>query len=43
MTDPTAYYTGGLAVAAYDLFTGFGLLAGDVEFYLDSALGLTRG
>jgi len=37
MTDPTAYYTGGLAVAAYDLFTGFGLLAGDVEFYLDHA------
>lgn len=37
MTDPTAYYAGGLAVAAYDLFTGFGLLAGDVEFYLDHA------
>ena len=37
MTDPTAYYAGGLAVAAYDLFTGFGLLAGDVEFYLEHA------
>jgi hypothetical protein len=37
MTDPTAYYAGGLAGTAYDLCTGFGFLAGDVEFYLDHA------
>ncbi|AGA07310.1 SAM-dependent methyltransferase [Sinorhizobium meliloti] len=27
----------GLGVELYDLFTGGGLLTGDVEFYLDSA------
>ncbi|HEY7687700.1 MAG TPA: class I SAM-dependent methyltransferase [Dongiaceae bacterium] len=37
MSDPNAYYHGGLGVEMYDLFTGFGLLAGDVEFYLDCA------
>lgn len=37
MTDPNAYYAGGLGVELYDLFTGGGLLTGDVEFYLDSA------
>ncbi|NTG50465.1 class I SAM-dependent methyltransferase [Agrobacterium rhizogenes] len=37
MTNATDYYKGGLAVAAYDLFTGGGLLAGDIEFYLDCA------
>ncbi|MCF6109132.1 hypothetical protein [Mesorhizobium muleiense] len=37
MTDPNAYYAHGLGVAMYDLFTGGGLLAGDVEFYLDCA------
>lgn len=35
ITDPNA--AGGLGVELYDLFTGRGLLAGDVEFYLDSA------
>jgi len=37
LTDPNAYYAGGLGVSMYDLFTGGGLLAGDVEFYLDRA------
>jgi SAM-dependent methyltransferase len=37
MTDPNAYYAHGPGVAMYDLFTGGGLLAGDVEFYLDCA------
>ena len=37
MTDPNAYYAGGLGVEMYDLFTGGGLLAGDVEFYLHCA------
>jgi SAM-dependent methyltransferase len=37
MTDPNAYYVGGRGVEMYDLFTGGGLLTGDVEFYLDSA------
>ena len=37
MSDPNAYYPGGLGVEMYDLFTGFGLLEGDVEFYLDCA------
>jgi SAM-dependent methyltransferase len=37
VTDPNAYYAGGLGVATYDLFTGGGLLAGDVDFYLDCA------
>jgi SAM-dependent methyltransferase len=37
MTDPNAYYAGGLGVELYDLFTGGGLLAGDVDFYLDCA------
>jgi SAM-dependent methyltransferase len=37
MGDPNSYYTGGLGVAMYDLFTGAGLLAGDVAFYLDCA------
>ncbi|MCA1444787.1 class I SAM-dependent methyltransferase [Ensifer sp. IC4062] len=36
-TDPNAYYAGGLGVELYDLFTGGGLLSGDVEFYLESA------
>jgi SAM-dependent methyltransferase len=31
------YYSGGLSVATYDLFTGGGLLNGDVAFYLDFA------
>ena len=35
--DPNAYYAGGLGVEMYDLFTGGGLLAGDVEFYLHCA------
>lgn len=37
MIDPNAYYERGLAVEMYDLFTGQGLLAGDVDFYLDCA------
>jgi SAM-dependent methyltransferase len=37
MIDPNAYYEHGLAVEMYDLFTGQGLLAGDVAFYLDCA------
>jgi SAM-dependent methyltransferase len=37
VTDPNAYYAGGLGVEMYDLFTGGGLLAGDVEFYLHCA------
>jgi SAM-dependent methyltransferase len=37
MTDPNAYYARGLGVKMYDLFVGGGLLAGDVEFYLDCA------
>lgn len=37
MADPNAYYAGGFGVELYDLFTGGGLLAGDVEFYLDCA------
>jgi SAM-dependent methyltransferase len=37
VADPNAYYAGGLGVQMYDLFTGGGLLAGDVEFYLDCA------
>ncbi|MGJ7042829.1 SAM-dependent methyltransferase [Shinella sp. BE166] len=37
MTDPNAYYAGGLGVELYDLFTGAGLLAGDIEFYLECA------
>lgn len=36
-THPNAYYNGGLGVAMYDFFTGGGLLAGDVDFYLDFA------
>ncbi|MDX0299372.1 methyltransferase domain-containing protein [Sinorhizobium meliloti] len=35
--NPNAYYAGGLGVELYDLFTGGGLLAGDVEFYVESA------
>jgi SAM-dependent methyltransferase len=37
MIDPNAYYQRGLAVEMYDLFTGQGLLAGDIAFYLDCA------
>lgn len=37
ITDPNAYYAGGLGVELYDLFTGGGLLAGDIEFYLEYA------
>ncbi|MCR9137221.1 MAG: class I SAM-dependent methyltransferase [Alphaproteobacteria bacterium] len=37
MVDSIDYYSSGLAVTAYDLFTGQGLLAGDVDFYLDCA------
>jgi SAM-dependent methyltransferase len=37
MSNPNAYYAAGLGVAMYDLFTGGGLLAGDVEFYLEQA------
>jgi len=33
--DPNHYYTGGLGVTCYDLFTGNGPLAGDIAFYLD--------
>lgn len=38
--NPNAYYGGGLGVELYDLFTGGGLLTGDVDFYLDFAKGL---
>jgi ubiquinone/menaquinone biosynthesis C-methylase UbiE len=34
---PDAFYDGGLAVETYDLFTGVGPLAGDVDFYLELA------
>lgn len=37
MSDPNAYYADGLGVAMYDLFTGGGLLEGDVDFYLEQA------
>lgn len=37
MTDPNAYYERGLGVEMYDLFTGGGLLAGDIAFYLAQA------
>jgi len=37
MSDPNAYYADGLGVAMYDLFTGGGLLEGDVDFYLEHA------
>jgi SAM-dependent methyltransferase len=37
MADPNAYYSGGLSVTTYDLFTAGGLLEGDIEFYLDCA------
>jgi SAM-dependent methyltransferase len=33
MTDPNAYYAGGLAVRTYDLFVGDGPFAGDIAFY----------
>lgn len=33
MTDPNAYYAGGLAVRTYDLFVESGPFEGDVEFY----------
>lgn len=33
MNDPNDYYSGGLAVRTYDLFTCGGALAGDVDFY----------
>lgn len=33
MTDPNAYYAGGLAVRTYDLFVGEGPFAGDIAFY----------
>ncbi len=35
--DPNAYYSSELAVAAYDLFVGGGLLSNDVDFYLECA------
>jgi SAM-dependent methyltransferase len=35
--DPNAHYAGGIAVATYELFMGAGLLAGDIDFYLDCA------
>lgn len=37
MTDPNDHYNIGLAVTAYDLFAGEGMLKGDIEFYLDCA------
>ncbi len=38
MSDPNAYYAGGLAVASYDAFVGDGgPIAGDVAFFLDCA------
>jgi|SRR5262245_5845437 len=38
MTDPNAYYAGGLGVASYDALVGDGgPIAGDVAFYLDCA------
>lgn len=37
MSDPNAYYADGLGVAMYDLFTGGGLLEGDVDFYVEQA------
>jgi SAM-dependent methyltransferase len=37
MKGANPHYNGRLAVAAYDLFHGGGMLAGDVDFYLDSA------
>jgi SAM-dependent methyltransferase len=38
MSDPNAYYAGGLAVASYDALVGDGgPIAGDVAFYLDCA------
>ncbi|MBC6445143.1 MAG: class I SAM-dependent methyltransferase [Alphaproteobacteria bacterium GM202ARS2] len=37
MTDLNNHYNIGLAVAAYDLFAGGGMLTGDIEFYLDCA------
>jgi SAM-dependent methyltransferase len=39
MSDPNAYYAQGLGVETYDLFTGGGLLEGDVDFYLEQARG----
>lgn len=35
--DSNAYYSSNLGVSAYDLFAGQGLLAGDVDYYLDCA------
>jgi SAM-dependent methyltransferase len=38
MSDPSAFYAGGLAVASYDAFVGDGgPIASDVAFYLDCA------
>lgn len=37
MPDPNAYYGSKLGVGMYDLFTGQGLLEGDVDFYLRRA------
>lgn len=37
MNDLKDYYSGGLAVRTYDLFTGDGPLAGDVDFYRNCA------
>jgi len=37
MSDPNRYYADHLSVAMYDAFTGGGLLAGDVDFYLEQA------
>jgi SAM-dependent methyltransferase len=37
MATVNPHYSGGLSVAAYDLFHGGGMLEGDVEFYLDCA------
>jgi SAM-dependent methyltransferase len=37
MDDPRDHYAGGLAVRTYDLFTGGGPLAGDIEYYRDCA------
>ncbi len=37
MSDPNAYYARGLGVEMYDLFTGGGLLDGDIAFYQEQA------
>jgi SAM-dependent methyltransferase len=37
MEEATAHYRSRLAVAAYDLFHGGGMLEGDIDFYLDCA------